>query len=441
MSSSSAIAQACIDQLGAEAVTTWEDLALTQQQKFRQAVTPETQISCVVSPTTLEELGAIMAAAHRHRWRVLPCGRGSKIHWGGLAHPIDLVVSTQRLQNLVEHAVGDLTVTVEAGMQLRELQTRLATAGQFLPLDPLYPETATLGGIVATASAGSLRQRYGGVRDLLLGISLVRADGQVAKAGGRVVKNVAGYDLMKLFTGSFGTLGILSQLTFRIYALPEASQTILLTGASDRLAQGLQTLMTTALTPTALDLLSTAMVAALGQKPGLGLLIRFQTIAAGVEEQTRRLLQLAQTLGLQPQIYQGADEAALWLQLRAMMEAPPLMTGILCKIGVESESAVAVLSQMDTWTGATVAAHLQVGSGLGLLQLAAGTGSPSLLNQMRSLCQRHRGFLTLLAAPMALKQQVDIWGYSGNALPLMQGLKAQFDPQQLFSPHRFVGGI
>jgi glycolate oxidase FAD binding subunit len=121
------------------------------------------------------------------------------------------------MQQLIEHAVGDLTVTVEAGMQFAHLQAQLAKLGQFLALDPDFPQSATMGGIVATASTGSLRQRYGSVRDQLLGINFVRADGQVASAGGRVVKNVAGYDLMKLFTGAYGTLGAISSVTFRVH--------------------------------------------------------------------------------------------------------------------------------------------------------------------------------------------------------------------------------
>ena len=146
------------------------------------------------------------------------------------------IVSTQKLDRLIAHAVGDLTVTVEAGMKFAKLQEILATAGQFLPLDPAYPDRASIGGIIATADTGSLRHRYGGVRDLLLGITFVRADGKIAKAGGRVVKNVAGYDMMKLFTGAYGTLGILTEVTFRVYPLPTTEGTVILTGAADKLA-------------------------------------------------------------------------------------------------------------------------------------------------------------------------------------------------------------
>ena len=168
-------------------------------------------------PETLEALATGVKLANEFDWKILICGNGSKLSWGGLVKEAQLVISTQRLNRIIDHAIGDLTVTVEAGMTISQLQQALSPSNQFLPLNPCYPQSATIGGIVATADTGSWRQGYGGVRDLLLGLSFVRADGVIAKAGGRVVKNVAGYDLMKLFCGSFGTLGIISQVTMRLY--------------------------------------------------------------------------------------------------------------------------------------------------------------------------------------------------------------------------------
>ncbi|MEY2859424.1 MAG: hypothetical protein RLZZ74_3737, partial [Cyanobacteriota bacterium] len=198
--------------------------------KIHQVVAGEnTAPIYLIFPQTIEALAKIVKQAAQQKWRILICGNASKINWGKITQDIQLVVSTQKYDRLIEHAVGDLTVTVEAGMKLADLQSKLRSHQQFLPLDSAYGD-ATLGGIVATADAGSWRQRYGGVRDLLLGLSFVRADGEIAKAGGRVVKNVAGYDLMKLFTGAYGSLGIITQLTFRLYPWITTSQTMLLTG-------------------------------------------------------------------------------------------------------------------------------------------------------------------------------------------------------------------
>jgi glycolate oxidase FAD binding subunit len=332
-----------------------------------------------------------------------------------------------------------LTVTAEAGMKLADLQTLLAQAGQFLALDPAYPETATLGGIVATGDAGSWRQRYGGVRDMLLGLSLVRADGAIAKAGGRVVKNVAGYDLMKLMTGSYGTLGILSQVTFRLYPLQTDSQTAVLVGPVEAIAQATQALLHSALTPTALDVLSTETVASLHLGSGMGLVARFQSMTTSVQAQASRVLELGRTLGLSSHLYTDADEKQLWPQLAALT-SPVTSEPIVCKIGVRPAEAIATLAATETLCP-TATGLIHASSGLGKLCLASQTTSPNTLLKLRNLYQANGGFLSVLQAPIALKQQFEVWGYAGNGLDLMRRLKQQFDPQNLLSPHRFVGSI
>lgn len=431
----SSIAEKLASLLSPDAVVAWEALDANLKAQIIQAA-PDTAIECVVYPTTSEELAEVVTCAHLNRWRMLPCGSGSKLHWGGLAQEVRLVVSTARLNRLVEHASSDMTVTVEAGLPLAELQTTLATTGQFLAVDPAYASRATLGGIVATADTGALRQRYGGIRDMLIGISLVRSDGKLTKAGGRVVKNVAGYDLMKLLTGSFGTLGILSQLTFRIYPLPPASQTIVLIGAT-AIAKATATLLASALTPTAIEVLTPATVQALRLGNGMGLIIRFQSIDVSVAQQTEQVIKLATALGLTTTQVSPADEAGLWQQLREQIDIAPNHTAITCKIGIEPNKVVETLNQIDSLTAAIGIVHAS--SGLGTLKLTE--ASVETLLSLRRLCQTHGGFLTVLAAPLQLKQAIDVWGYPGNALEVMQRLKTQFDSENLLSPHRFVGGI
>lgn len=422
-------------------VCEWENLDERWQKQIMEATSPAI-VSCIVYPHTPAELAQVMTCAYRNNWRMLVCGNGSKLSWGGIVKNAQIVISTQRLQQLIEHAVGDLTVTVEAGIKFADLQAKLAKAGQFLALDPDFPESATMGGIVATASTGSLRQRYGSVRDQLLGINFVRADGQVASAGGRVVKNVAGYDLMKLFTGAYGTLGAISSVTFRVYPLPEASATTVLTGTAEEVDKACSTLRASALTPTNSDILSTGLVASLGIGEGLGLITRFRSLKESVKEQSTRLLQVGQQLGLQGKIYLADEEAELAQKLLTQMQgtSPPVEPVITCKIGVLPAQAVATLTGLDNLAPQKVIAWIHNGSGLGSLQLGVDVTS-EIIGQMRSLCQSHNGFLTVLAAPQTIKQQIDVWGYSGNALDLMQRIKQQFDPENLLSPHRFIGAI
>jgi glycolate oxidase FAD binding subunit len=432
----SSIVQTLTSIVGSDAVVAWESLAPDWQTQIAQAVVPNPAIECVVYPTTTATLAEVMSCAYANRWRVLPCGNGSKLHWGGLAQGIQVVVSTARLNQLVEHASGDLTVTAEAGMPLAQLQAMLATAGQFLAVDPAFPDRATLGGIVATADTGAWRQRYGGIRDMLIGLSMVRTDGKVAKAGGRVVKNVAGYDLMKLLTGSYGTLGILSQVTFRIYPLPAASQTVVLTGTADLIAKATAVILASVLSPTALDLLTPAIVAKLGLGSGIGLGLRFQSIDVSVAQQSEQVLQIGQNLGLAATRLEATVETSLWQQLRTQIDVAPPDLAITCKIGVEPSQAVATLSQIHQLASNSLG-RIHAGSGLGIVQLPV--ESSAVLSTLRQFCQTRGGFLTVLAASADLKQHIEPWGYSGNALSVMQRLKAQFDPEHLLSPHRFVG--
>lgn len=423
-----------------DAIVSWEDLKPSWQEQVANATTPENLPCCIVYPHTTAELKNVIQKAAKNNWRVLPCGSGSKLGWGALANQVDLVVSTERLNRIIEHAVGDLTVTVEAGVKLADLQAILQKVGQFLPLEPAYPQDATLGGIVATADSGALRHRYGGIRDMLLGISFIRSDGESAKAGGRVVKNVAGYDLMKLFSGSYGTLGVISEMTFRVYPIPQASATVVLTGESEAVATATKILLASALTPTAVELLSTKLVSQLGFAQGNGLIVRFQSVIESVKEQSSRLLSIGQKLGLQGTI-SFDDELQLWQSLPAQIWNTLQKPVITCKIGVSPIAAVSTLTHLDCLSSAQGIGLIHAGSGLGLLQLDASTVTAQTIREMRQYCESKNGFLTILEAPATIKKQLDVWGYNGNALEIMRQLKQQFDPKNLLSPNRFVGGI
>ena len=435
------IAQALESIVGESAISDWDNLPSVWQERLNRANASECLPRYIVFPNTVEQLKHVMACAHRNGWSILPCGSGSKLGWGGVGKNVDIVISTERLNRVIEHAVGDLTVTVEAGMKLADLQNLLHKQNQFLPLDPAYPQDATLGGIIATADSGSWRQRYGGVRDMLLGISFVRSDGQLAKAGGRVVKNVAGYDLMKLFIGSYGTLGILTEVTFRVYPIPEASGTVVLTGEADAIASATKTLLASALTPTATDLLSTQLVYKMSLGQGMGLMVRFQSVTPSVKEQSSRMLEVGQTLGLQGTLYSDADEASLWRSLSEQIWASSQEPAISCKIGVLPTAAVTTLMKLDALTSSVGLGLIHAGSGIGRVRLESGTVTPDAIAQLRRYCEAQRGFLTILEAPIALKQQIDVWGYNGNAMNIMRGIKQQFDPKNILSPHRFVAGI
>lgn len=386
-------------------------------------------------PTSAAELAELVTIANKTRSPLAIAGNSSKLDWGGIVIGAKSLVSTQKLDRLIAHAVGDLTITVEAGMQFAKLQEILAKAGQFLPLDPAYPDRATIGGTIATADTGSLRHRYGGVRDLLLGITFVRADGKIAKAGGRVVKNVAGYDMMKLFTGSYGTLGILTEVTLRVYPLPTTEGTVIITGSIDRLANVAKILLASTLTPIAVDVVSTAFSQHLEISNTPSLVVKFATIPESIAQQSAQLLEIAKGLGLKGGIWQGAQAAQLWNGIQTGIwgdSHSDLQCLIGCKLGVRLTAAVATIDMLDRLTDNTAKGVIHLNSGIGAIAIA----DSEHITPLRTHCEAAGGFLSVLQAPVDVKQQIDVWGYRGNAVPLMRQIKQQFDPFNILNPGR-----
>ena len=432
-------------------------------QRISQSLTPDSLAPvCILYPQSIAELSQIMAIAYEQRLRVLPCGNATKLDWGGLVSRADLVVSTSRLNQVIEHCVGDLTVTVQAGVKYQDLQAVLAEKGQFLAIDPPYSANATIGGILATGSAGSLRHRYNGVRDMCLGFEFVRSDGELAKAGGRVVKNVAGYDLMKLLTGSYGTLGIASTITFRLYPLPEFTQIALVTGTTEAIAQAHHTLSTSVLTPTACDLLSAAAIAKISsvfnlgnpQEQHIGLALQFASLKTSVLEQSDRVAKLAQELGLDFHVlpeYQQFWQSLAQIMWRDDRRNCQPQDHLVCKFGVLPSTAISMVQQGNQIFAVANFAALQIhmGSGLGILRVEGITdieASASQIVKVRNITDSCGGFLSILEAPPDLKfsngtlgtasNLENVWGYRGNARDLMVKIQQQFDPRGLLSCDR-----
>ncbi len=442
------------DRLGVDSAIAFDRIDSHLQGRIANSLSPDSlSPACVVYPQTIADLSGAIALAHQHRLRVLPCGNATKLDWGGLVSRADVVISTSRLNQIIEHCVGDLTVTVEAGVKYQDLQAVLAKQGQFLAIDPPYKSGATIGGIVATGGAGSLRHRYNSVRDMCLGIEFVRSDGEIVKAGGRVVKNVAGYDLMKLLTGSFGTLGVVSSVTFRLYPLPEYTQVVVITGTSEAIAQAQQRISTSVLTPTACDLLSASVVSHLAISPlnsgeNIGLAMQFSSLKASVIEQCDRVTKLAEELNLQVQIITEYQE--FWQLLEFLMWREDLRNlpksdpnhHIVCKVGVLPSAAVSMMEQCEQiFSNLSHYLQIHLGSGLGLLRVEHSTEQDftaiaEQIAKTRLIAESQGGFLTILEAPHALKFNQNVWGYAGNAGDLMHKLQLEFDPRGLLSPDR-----
>ena len=407
-----------------------EILKWDEVSPWRNKIKIPEQINCIprylILPNTKDILSQLLKICYEEQWRVFPTGNASKISWGKLPKTFNLFVSTCQHNQIIEHAVDDLIITVESGMKIADLQKVLLTQGQFLPIDPFYPDSATIGGIVATANTGSWRQRYSGIRDLILGLSFFRSDGQEVKAGGKVVKNVAGFDLMKLFTGSYGNLGIITSVTFRLFPVPPYSSTIFVSGDGEAIKKLRTTIVCSDLTPTAADLLSSSLGESLDLGANkIGLLLRFQSIEASVKQQLMQVQNWAKELGLSSQVYQGDDELRLWQNLNRQISVTDDEYPILLKVGLLPNQAVNFLSECQ----GNCALNISTGIGYGLWKANMSTAQ---LKKLRQFCEQNSGFLTILMASAQIKEEIEPWGYVGNSVKMMRTLKQNFDPKGIF---------
>jgi glycolate oxidase FAD binding subunit len=292
-----------------------------------------------------------------------------------------------------------------------------------------------VGGLIATNDSGPLRQRYGSLRDVLLGLDVIRYDGQRAKAGGRVVKNVAGYDLMKLFTGSFGSLGLISQVTLRVYPMLTEFGSVVLTGELAGLERVAAALLASSLTPIAFEWLAGSIAEDLAGAP-IALVARFGGISASIAVQSRELLAIGEAALVTGRLVSAEAEVTLWQQLAKAVTFWLDSGKMTMKLGILPNQVGRLLGQLKL--GEAEFVTMRAGSGVGLL---CANRSVSELERLRSICGEYSGYLTLLTADPDVKQTFDAWGSVGTAIEPMRNIKAQFDPHNQLSPGRFVGGI
>jgi len=385
-------------------------------------------------PSELQEL---VQNLHRHAAPWLPAGLGSRLHWGppvlpapGAAEP--LVLSTARLDRLIEHCAGDFTVTVQAGMPLQQLQAELARQRQWLAIDwpwgsgPAGEASGSVGGLIARGMAGGLRQRYLGVRDQLIGIGLLRADGTAARAGGKVVKNVAGYDLMRLLAGSWGSLALITELTLRTYPLPPQRAGLLLQGELSALEQLRRRCLAASLMPQRLDWWRTAANA----EPAL-LLSLVSVSAEAIREQLQQHRTAAEQAGLEA-IPLAAD-ALTALEAEGRGQEQPW----LLQLGVLPASARELLADPAL---RDVNLTLAAGAGVGLAWAAASALPLHRLEQLRRRCRALGGFLTVLQQPALPGGAIGLPAWDdAPSRPLIEAIKREFDPLQQLARGRLPG--
>jgi glycolate oxidase FAD binding subunit len=411
----------------------------------------------VVLPGAADEVARVVTAAAAAGVPVIPWGGGTQMSRGTPPPDGALVVGLRRLNRVVEHEPGDLTATVEAGITIEALQAALGMRGQWLPLDPPAPGEATLGGVLASNAAGPRRHGYGTARDLVIGIRVVAADGRLVRAGGKVVKNVAGYDLVKLYIGSHGTLGIIVDVTLKLRPRPEAEGACWATFASlDAAAGAAATLAGSELGPVVLTLLDEraavagARGSALPAARGPALLAAFDGLARTVAWQGDEAARRLRAAGARTVDWLDAASVTRALEVvrepRRLIANPVALAtaGVLPRaVGPYMEAAHATARAAGF--EATAVAH--AGHGIVTLLLAPGsTPQPAavtagVLAEWRAAARAHDGHLVVEWAPLGVREACPVWDPPGPSLALMKGLKASLDPRGVLNPGRFVGGI
>jgi glycolate oxidase FAD binding subunit len=369
-----------------------------------------------VAPANNEEVAAVLRFAQENRFAVVAYGGGTKQGWGYPVAPA-LVLEMHRLNMLREHTWQDMTCTVEAGCTWSALQSTLAQHGQFVALDPLWPDRATVGGIVATNDSGALRLRYGGLRDLIIGMTIVLADGTVARTGGKVVKNVAGYDLHKLMIGAFGTLGVITSVNFRLHSVPQCTQNFTFSAAA---AEPLGRLMLKLLHAQ----LSTVAIQLRGTREGFHLDIQLASLAEVLCTQADALKALAQSDGLASQ--SAADE--VW-KVRPQQFAQDLV----CKCTMLPTEVARFAERIRGLGGESVT------QATGIMMASFPTEAAEHLPQLRRELEDTKGSLTVLKQPE--ETRLDCWGTLPDSFPLMREIKHRFDSEAILNPGRFLGRI
>src|SRR4030095_5376606 len=392
--------------------------------------------SLLARPGSVEEVQECMKVCAEYGAKVVPAGQMTWLGTGNPMQPIELVLSLERMRRIVDYSPPDLTATVEAGLQLTEFNEMTLAERQWLPLDPPGLSSSSLGAIVSCNSSGPLRLGFGVPRDYVIGMNLVHADGSTSKSGGKVAKNVAGYDMNKLYVGSYGTLAIITQITFKLRPAPDCSSTLLITSSHQSdLFQLAGSVLRSELQPA-----SVVLACRLPESMGLcsqedSLLMRFIDNEAAVQSQVTQVISTLDS-SLDVNVLTQLQADTLWAAGADLSQR-----GTLLKISVPISSARALFEGTVSPLTDFISA---VDLGIGIIRLAFDASDASvidLINRLRASVALVNGTVVVEKAPLEVRRSVDSWGNVGSTATLMKAVKAAFDPQSLLNPGKFVLGL
>lgn len=411
----------------------------TEAELLARRAIDEVRSKLVCLPEDADQVVAALRLCMNAGAAVTAWGGGTAMRIGNLPRRVDVVFDLSKLNRLIEHDHANLTATVEGGMALAALQKAVANQGQFAALDSPYPERSTVGGTVAANLNGPRRSCYGSVRDLVIGIKAALATGERIKAGGKVVKNVAGYDMCKLFVGSLGTLGIITEATLRMTPIAETGATITAGGNLTKLMELAAELARSTLLPAAVAILNSQATGGAEILHGdWQLAVRAEGFAENVARHVKDIRSMAERIGIDSETSQTPVDAKFWDRIR---DFPLQSERLVYRITMPRASAGEVLQAVQTWQPADPAIVCDPAAGTLWVALTANEVALSRFAELTSLAAQHKGHAIIFSAPGHLKREIDVWGIPPPAMHLMRELKLKFDPKGLLNAGRFVGGL
>jgi glycolate oxidase FAD binding subunit len=400
----------------------------------------------ILHPSGPDEISEILQVANEEEASVCPWSQGTKIGIGNTPKSLDIILSMPRLGRIIEYDHANLTVTVEAGVKLSKLQKVLKEKKQFLPLDPMFSSVCSIGGVVGSNSNGPRRLRYGSVRDLLIGIKAVLPTGEKIKSGGKVVKNVAGYDMCKIFIGSFGTLGIITEATFKIYPIPEVERTVLISVDNpDQAFELALSLLDSVILPSSLEVLNPSALRILSEEFPISLrensfylVLRLEGFRESVEREINEVQKMSKCSA---KILEGREQDGLWMAVSDF--------SYLSRANFRFKSSVPVSNTLDLFRNCEASsANLgfkinlisHAGSGIiyGFLSAEETDKVIQFIDQSNSYATKLGGYFVVESAAFEIKERINIWGYLPSSVSIMRSLKEKFDPKGLMSPGRVL---
>lgn len=407
----------------------------------------------IIEVLSEEDISKVLAYAYKHDKTVNIIAGGTKRGYGGTLQQADILLSLEKYKGIVEHSAGDLTLTVKAGTTLKEISDELERSGQRLPLDTPWPEYATIGGILSANDSGPKRLLHGSGRDLVIGTRIVYADGRVIRTGGKTVKNVAGYDMNKLFIGAMGTLGVISEVTVKLRPLPKYEGLVLLhfpEGNNEKIREFVVRILDSMMEPVTLEVLTPDLADKLTGKKTFALAIAFEDREKAVLYQENWVKDHLPDNVEMTVLHE--DEARNWWDRFRHIgpngrndDENEANTQVALKIGTNNldviptlEFAHVIASEHDV----AMEGHGGAGHGISKVYLK---GNPenivSFTKALRAKVEEKRGYVVCTHAPFALRNKIDVWGEKPAYFSLLEGIKLANDPKRILNRNRFVGGI